>query len=48
MYLVSPLSDHGPMRIVAKAGRVLHADRLLERLGFGWTIMLAATPITNS
>jgi 2-polyprenyl-3-methyl-5-hydroxy-6-metoxy-1,4-benzoquinol methylase len=43
MYVVSPMSDHGPMRLVAKAGRVLHASRLLERLGFGWTIMVSAT-----
>jgi 2-polyprenyl-3-methyl-5-hydroxy-6-metoxy-1,4-benzoquinol methylase len=43
MYVVSPMSDHGLMRLVAKAGRVLHANRLLERLGFGWTIIASAT-----
>jgi SAM-dependent methyltransferase len=48
MYVVSPLSDHGPMRVAAKVGRFLHASGLLERLGFGWTIMLAATRGSDS
>ncbi len=43
MRTVSPKADHGPMRYVAKLGRLLHLTRLLERLGFGWTIMALAT-----
>jgi SAM-dependent methyltransferase len=41
---VSPVANRYPMRLVAKAGRVLHVEPLLERLGFGWTIMVAARP----
>lgn len=46
MRLRTPKSDHGPMRVVAKAGRVLRCSGLLERLGFGWTIMARATRAT--
>lgn len=41
--LRTPKSDHGPMRAIAKVGRVLRCSALLERLGFGWTIMASAT-----
>ena len=43
MFVVSPRADHGPMRLVAKLGRVTRTSRFLERFGFGWTIMLLAT-----
>jgi 2-polyprenyl-3-methyl-5-hydroxy-6-metoxy-1,4-benzoquinol methylase len=46
MRLRTPKSDHGPMRVVAKTGRVLRCSGLLERLGFGWTIMARATRAT--
>ena len=39
---VSPKADHGVMRLVAKLGRLTRTTRVLERLGFGWTIMLLA------
>ena len=39
---LTPRADHGVMRVVAKAGRILHASSVLERLGFGWTIMVSA------
>lgn len=45
--LRTPKSDHGPMRAIAKAGRVLRCSALLERLGFGWTIMASATRIDS-
>lgn len=45
MFVVSPKSDHGLMRVVAKAARMTRTSRVLERIGFGWTIMaLATTP----
>jgi 2-polyprenyl-3-methyl-5-hydroxy-6-metoxy-1,4-benzoquinol methylase len=43
LFVVSPKADHGVMRVIAKLGRVAHTSRVLERLGFGWTIMLLAT-----
>lgn len=43
MRVLTPRADHGLMRVVAKAGRVLKFESLLERLGFGWTIMVRAT-----
>jgi 2-polyprenyl-3-methyl-5-hydroxy-6-metoxy-1,4-benzoquinol methylase len=43
VFVVSPKADHGIMRFIAKAGRMTRTSRLLERLGFGWTIMLRAT-----
>lgn len=42
MIVVTPQADHGLMRVVAKLGRMTHTTRLLERLGFGWTIMVSA------
>lgn len=39
---LTPRADHGVMRVVAKLGRLLHASSVLERLGFGWTIMVSA------
>lgn len=44
---VSPQADHGPMRALAKLGRVLKASSVLERLGFGWTIMVVAVKPPN-
>jgi 2-polyprenyl-3-methyl-5-hydroxy-6-metoxy-1,4-benzoquinol methylase len=43
MFVVSPKADHGIMRIMAKLGRMTRTTRLLERAGFGWTIMVLAT-----
>jgi 2-polyprenyl-3-methyl-5-hydroxy-6-metoxy-1,4-benzoquinol methylase len=43
IFVVSPKADHGIMRVIAKAGRMTHTSRFLERLGFGWTTMLRAT-----
>lgn len=43
MRVVSPRSDHGIMRRVVKAAELMHGSAILERLGFGWTIMAAAT-----
>lgn len=45
---VSPIADHGIMRVVAKLGRMTGTTRVLERLGFGWTIMLRATKISEA
>lgn len=42
MRVITPTADHGPMRVVAKLGRVLHCSHLLERAGFGWTIVVRA------
>ena len=42
VFLVTPQADHGIMRLVAKAGRMTRTDRVMARLGFGWTIMLSA------
>jgi 2-polyprenyl-3-methyl-5-hydroxy-6-metoxy-1,4-benzoquinol methylase len=39
---LTPRADHGLMRVVAKAGRMVRASGVLERLGFGWTIMVSA------
>lgn len=48
MVVRTPKSDHGPMRVVAKLGRTLHCSWLLERLGFGWTIMACARRVGPS
>ncbi len=45
MRTLSPKADRGLMRYVAKLGRVLHLSTLLERFGFGWTIMVRATRV---
>jgi hypothetical protein len=45
---VTPLADHGPMRVVAKLGRITRTSRLLEQLGFGWTIMMRATKVSEA
>lgn len=42
MRVATPQADHGLMRAVAKLGRVTHTSRVLERLGFGWSIMVRA------
>jgi 2-polyprenyl-3-methyl-5-hydroxy-6-metoxy-1,4-benzoquinol methylase len=39
---VSPIADHGLMRYVTKAARLTRTERVLERFGFGWTIMARA------
>ena len=43
MRVVTPLASRGLLRVVAKAGRILRLQPLLERCGFGWTIMARAT-----
>ena len=48
MRTVSPQADHGVLRIIAKLGRVTRTTSILERLGFGWTIMLLAQLRTTS
>ncbi len=47
LFTVTPKADHGPMRLVAKLGRVTRTTALLERAGFGWTIMLVATKLAD-
>ena len=42
MRVVTPLANRGLLRVVAKAGRTLRLQPLLERCGFGWTIMARA------
>ncbi len=42
LFVVTPQADHGLMRVVAKLGRMTRTTRVLERLGFGWTIMVSA------
>ncbi|MGD9695718.1 MAG: class I SAM-dependent methyltransferase [Thermoleophilia bacterium] len=39
---ITPLSDHGPARIAAAVARRVGATPLLERAGFGWTLMVRA------
>lgn len=42
MIVVSPKADHGVMRFIARVARKARCTRMLEHLGFGWTIMLSA------
>lgn len=35
MFVVTPKADHGPMRALAKVGRLTHTSWLLERLAVG-------------
>ena len=42
MRVVTPLANRGLLCVVAKAGRILRLQPLLERCGFGWTIMARA------
>jgi hypothetical protein len=42
MFIITPQSNVGIWRLLAKASRMTRTDRLLGRLGFGWTIMLTA------
>lgn len=46
--VVSPKADHGLMRVIAKVARITGTTRVLERLGFGWTIMLSARALPAS
>ena len=45
MFVITPQSNFGLMRVLAKASRMTRTDRLLGRLGFGWTIMLSARAV---
>jgi 2-polyprenyl-3-methyl-5-hydroxy-6-metoxy-1,4-benzoquinol methylase len=45
MFVITPQSNRGLTRVLAKAGRVTRTDRALARLGFGWTIMLSARAV---
>jgi len=45
MFVITPQSNRGLTRVLAKAGRMTRTDRVLARLGFGWTIMLSARAV---
>jgi 2-polyprenyl-3-methyl-5-hydroxy-6-metoxy-1,4-benzoquinol methylase len=45
MFVITPQSNFGLMRVLAKASRMTKTDKFLARLGFGWTIMLSARAV---
>jgi 2-polyprenyl-3-methyl-5-hydroxy-6-metoxy-1,4-benzoquinol methylase len=45
MLVITPQANVGLMRVLAKASRMTGTDRVLARLGFGWTIMLSARAV---